>query len=807
MCGHTTLMANNQQLIFDLVLETKQAVSDIKGMLAKTNSEAEKSGKSSGTAFGSSMKNAINTVIGTISFAMIANQVRNLFGLFTSFSNSNLQLAGAVKAANSAEVTRSTTLNDSTKSIEQKAMAIGIDTTQIYENTKASKSNEGAISSLEKQINKKERALEDETKALQKNVSAIESKRDLEISSLKSQKGFNTLSEEEQGLEKEITTLELQRFQAIKAGDANTVNSLNTILANKRLDQDITQKKLDLIDQETDKIEDLHKVQIQQLRVQMEASKNRFDIDIEPAKRKLEDLKASSVSLAGGSRIKQSVLDAIKQAKDAIPKVLKESDFTALREVLFKKYEGIIPRQSLTMAVADLIKAGLTDIDQVSSTIDRFVDIAAAGKAPLVSMGSAVEQLGEHFRSERGALGETAGLTEEYLSDLLPRGIALLQAEGKLRGKNIDNLTNEEAALAKRAGLLDATAGRQGIFNDKLKAGTLSADQVRAEFEKMALVLSLSLGPVLVDILRDFLPLAKQLTQFVSDNPELILQVAGLATAFIGIATAVSGLLTVWGIISPAITFMSVKFGLLSAFVASSGGVFATLKIVMLALTGPIGLVILAIAAITAGLVWASHNVEWFRNGVNEAFKKVVDDVMWAKDNWLQALGQIIGFFISLPFKVGIFMALMIQKIIDIITKTDWPKTFQSIGDGFGKVIDGLGKILGNFFSAENLKKFGNGFMDFIKGLLQGIASGIPGADLVINPIINKLPRFANGGSFMVGGEGGTDKNLVQFMATKREKVIIQTPAQQANDSSQTNSGNTVNQYYFGSGQTFSYPF
>jgi len=779
-------MANNEELIFDLVLETKQAVADIKGMLAKTNGEASKSGKSSGNAFGSSMKNAINTVIGTISFAMIANQVKNLFGLFTSFSNSNLQLAGAVKAANSAEVTRSATLNDSTKSIEQKAMAIGIDTSEIYENTKASKSNEGAISSLEKQITKKERALEDETKALQKNVSAIESKRDLEIARLKSQAGFNTLSEEEQGLEKEITTLELQRFQAIKAGDANTLNSLNAILAVKKLDQDIAQKKLDLIDQEADKIEDLYKVQLQQLRVDMQASKNRFDIDIEPAKRKLEDLKESSVSVAGGSRIKKSVLDAVEAAAKEVPKVLKESDFTDLREALFKKYEGIIPRQSLTASIADLVKGGLKDIDQVGSTIDRFVDIAAAGKAPLVSMGSAVEQLGEQFRSERGALGETAGLTEEYITDLLPRGLALLQAEGQLRGKNVDTLNDEERALAKRAGLLNATAGRQGIFNDKLEDGALSADQVRAEFEKMALVLALTLGPVLVDILQDLLPLAKQLTQFVADNPELVLQILGLATAFIGVATAVSGLLAFWGFIAPA---------------------FTGLKVVMLALTGPIGLVILAIAAITAGLIWAYQNVEWFREAVDTTFKKVVDYVMWAKDNWLEALGQMIGFFITMPARVGSLVAATITNIQNLIRNTDWAKVFQHIGDGFGIVMNGLGKIIGNFFSEENKRRFGNGFSDFIKGLLRGVANGIPGADAVVNPIIDRLPRFAKGGSFMVDGQGGVDKNLIQFMATKREKVIIQTPAQQANDSSQTNSGNTINQYYYGSGQSFDYPF
>lgn len=38
---------------------------------------------------------------------------------------------------------------------------------------------------------------------------------------------------------------------------------------------------------------------------------------------------------------------------------------------------------------------------------------------------------------------------------------------------------------------------------------------------------------------------------------------------------------------------------------------------------------------------------------------------------------------------------------------------------------------------------------------------------------------FANGGSFMVGGSGGTDSQLVQFLASPNEQVNIQTPAQQ----------------------------
>lgn len=40
------------------------------------------------------------------------------------------------------------------------------------------------------------------------------------------------------------------------------------------------------------------------------------------------------------------------------------------------------------------------------------------------------------------------------------------------------------------------------------------------------------------------------------------------------------------------------------------------------------------------------------------------------------------------------------------------------------------------------------------------------------------LPTFATGGDFRVGGSGGTDSQLVQFMATPDENVLVETPAQ-----------------------------
>lgn len=45
--------------------------------------------------------------------------------------------------------------------------------------------------------------------------------------------------------------------------------------------------------------------------------------------------------------------------------------------------------------------------------------------------------------------------------------------------------------------------------------------------------------------------------------------------------------------------------------------------------------------------------------------------------------------------------------------------------------------------------------------------------------MLNGYARFASGGSFMVGGTGGTDSQLVAFKASPDERVTIQTPEQQ----------------------------
>lgn len=61
--------------------------------------------------------------------------------------------------------------------------------------------------------------------------------------------------------------------------------------------------------------------------------------------------------------------------------------------------------------------------------------------------------------------------------------------------------------------------------------------------------------------------------------------------------------------------------------------------------------------------------------------------------------------------------------------------------------------------------------------LIKAIGGLFPGGDF--GGAASKIPFFATGGSFNVGGSGGTDSQLVMFRASPGERVDVRTPAQQ----------------------------
>ena len=87
-----------------------------------------------------------------------------------------------------------------------------------------------------------------------------------------------------------------------------------------------------------------------------------------------------------------------------------------------------------------------------------------------------------------------------------------------------------------------------------------------------------------------------------------------------------------------------------------------------------------------------------------------------------------------------------------------------------------LAKALGLGSSSEG----GSSFLSALAGLFTGGwgGSGGSGSGVTDGAGNQDVPRWATGGSFMVGGSGGTDSQLVKFKASPNERVTISTPGQ-----------------------------
>lgn len=75
------------------------------------------------------------------------------------------------------------------------------------------------------------------------------------------------------------------------------------------------------------------------------------------------------------------------------------------------------------------------------------------------------------------------------------------------------------------------------------------------------------------------------------------------------------------------------------------------------------------------------------------------------------------------------------------------------------------------------------GLTDVFKGGIGSVLGRVFGGGGEAAGAVNgpfEMPGFATGGSFLVGGSGGTDSQLVSFMASPNERVTVETPAQQA---------------------------
>ena len=141
------------------------------------------------------------------------------------------------------------------------------------------------------------------------------------------------------------------------------------------------------------------------------------------------------------------------------------------------------------------------------------------------------------------------------------------------------------------------------------------------------------------------------------------------------------------------------------------------------------------------------------------------------------------------------------QSLAEVPDKAAAGANFQQFGQNVAQSLEqaaasndysGLKNVLKQqlmSFITQAIDGIGSGGGSGIGGVLGGLFGG--GGD-------KALPGAATGASFMVGGKGGQDNNVVAFKATKGEKVDVSTPGQQAANGGALSQSNTINNSFAG---------
>ena len=314
-------------------------------------------------------------------------------------------------------------------------------------------------------------------------------------------------------------------------------------------------------------------------------------------------------------------------------------------------------------------------------------------------------------------------------------------------------------------GQLDATFDAMQDAPDKATIALNNLKLAGADLTDVALT---SLAPTLEDIVE----LVKEFTGWFQnldeDTKEMIIKVALLA-ASIGPVIMVMGKMA--GGISSIITLMTKLGPILTAAKTGIASVNAVLA------ANPIFLVIAAIVAIIASIVYLYNTCDWFREGVNdigewiknlfikeipEAAQTVVDFV---KDNWQGLLLLLVNPFAG-AFKLLYDNCGAFREFIDVwVEKISKP--FKNLGKNFKEAIGKLADSWENLKSKIKMPHFD------IKGSFSINPPSVPTLDVewyAKGAILNRPTAFGmNGNSVMVGGEAGPEavlpiSNLLEYM-------------------------------------------
>lgn len=307
-------------------------------------------------------------------------------------------------------------------------------------------------------------------------------------------------------------------------------------------------------------------------------------------------------------------------------------------------------------------------------------------------------------------------------------------------------LTPQQKVLAAHALIMEKTTDAQGDYIRTSDSTANTLKTASAQFENLEVILGSKIAPAMVVVTSGAIAMA----EWIERNKQIVGPLVVGLGAFAGAVLAINVAQKAWTATTAAWTVVT-KLGAAAQ---------AALNFVMEA--NPIGLVVIAVAALAAGLVLAYHKSETFREIVHGAMDGAREAIGWVVD----AGRDLIGWFSKLP---GWFVG-MGKGLVNALT-APWRTAFHWIATAWNSTIGSLDfkvpswvpEIGGKGWSVPNLP-------ETIPALAQGgIVPATPGGRLVrvaeggqAEAIVPLSRLQAAGGSFVWTGDLVVHGSVVQ---------------------------------------------
>lgn len=411
-------------------------------------------------------------------------------------------------------------------------------------------------------------------------------------------------------------------------------------------------------------------------------------------------------------------------------------------------------------------------------SVDKLFEAAVKGAPQIKALGlefdEGIQLLGQMEQAGVSSAETLTGLTKASVN-YAKENKSLSQGLGELQDK-ILNASSETEALNAAAevfgtknGAKMADAIRRGALNledlssiatesagvveetftntlDPIDAQALAMQNVKNIMAELGNELAIVFEPILLALI----PIMRFLSDLFSNLPEPV-----------KIFVVVLGLLIV------AFTTMMPILAALVVSAKALSGPWKELGIAVKGLLNPWALVVIAILAVIAILVYMYMKVEWFRNGVN-SFMMFIRDIFVSGFTFMG--GYVESQFESILKNFTNFYEAgkrILNGLMDFFTGVftgNWSKAWKGLSNIVGGILDGLSAVV---------KTPLNTMIGIVNGFIGGINSiKIPSWIPKIggkNASIPKIPLLAKGGSFFNGsaivGEAGPE--LISTVAGK----------------------------------------